>query len=131
MDSKKNEKFRERYWDAKMISDGNTTLILAPYNFYLNDYFPHFGIDLFYLIKMILFRKLITLDAPKIKTINRSCFTPKFLINKIKRKGYAYGLGEKSPTFLWASLFVFNECYFGVTMTFQKQQFWFFKIIPC
>ena len=45
------DEFRERYWDAKIITDGNIASVWAPYDFYLNGLFSHCGVDLFYLVK--------------------------------------------------------------------------------
>ena len=51
MDPNKPEQFRERYWDAKIITDGYIASVWAPYDFYLNGSFSHCGVDLFYLVK--------------------------------------------------------------------------------
>tara|TARA_B110000003_G_scaffold172618_1_gene172210 strand:+ start:53286 stop:53798 length:513 start_codon:yes stop_codon:yes gene_type:complete len=51
MDPNKKEDFRERYWDANVITDGNIASVWAPYDFYLNGSFSHCGVDLFYLVK--------------------------------------------------------------------------------
>ena len=51
MNPKNKDKFRERYWDAKIITDGNIASVWAPYDFYLNGSFSHCGVDLFYLVK--------------------------------------------------------------------------------
>ena len=37
MNPNNKEQFRERYWDAKIITDGNIATVWAPYDFYLND----------------------------------------------------------------------------------------------
>ena len=47
----KPEQYKERYWDAFIVSDGNIASVWAPYDFYLNDKFSHCGVDLFYLVK--------------------------------------------------------------------------------
>ena len=47
----KPEQYKERYWDALIVSDGNIASVWAPYDFYLNDKFSHCGVDLFYLVK--------------------------------------------------------------------------------
>ena len=44
-------KFRERYWDAKVITEGNIASVWAPYDFYIDGSFSHCGVDLFYLVK--------------------------------------------------------------------------------
>lgn len=51
MNPKTSEQFRERYWDAKVITDGAIASVWAPYDFYLNGSFSHCGVDLFYLVK--------------------------------------------------------------------------------
>lgn len=51
MNPKTSEQFRERYWDAKVITDGYIASVWAPYDFYLNGSFSHCGVDLFYLVK--------------------------------------------------------------------------------
>ena len=51
MNPNNKEQFRERYWDAKIITDGNIATVWAPYDFYLNGAFSHCGVDLFYLVK--------------------------------------------------------------------------------
>ena len=43
--------FRERYWDAVVLSDGNIASVWAPYDFFSNGKFSHCGVDLFYLVK--------------------------------------------------------------------------------
>jgi hypothetical protein len=44
-------RFRERYWDAKVITEGNIASVWAPYDFYIDGSFSHCGVDLFYLVK--------------------------------------------------------------------------------
>ncbi len=51
VDTIKKELLRERYWDGKIITDGNIATVWAPYDFYLNGAFSHCGVDLFYLVK--------------------------------------------------------------------------------
>jgi|TARA_B110000196_G_scaffold177214_1_gene151981 hypothetical protein len=51
MNPKTSEQFRERYWDAKVLTDGFIASVWAPYDFYLNGSFSHCGVDLFYLVK--------------------------------------------------------------------------------
>ncbi|MDG1509236.1 MAG: hypothetical protein P8Q53_05605 [Flavobacteriaceae bacterium] len=48
---KNSEQFRERYWDAKVLTDGFIASVWAPYDFYLKGSFSHCGVDLFYLVK--------------------------------------------------------------------------------
>ena len=43
--------FRERYWDAVVLTDGNIASVWAPYDFFRNGKFSHCGVDLFYLVK--------------------------------------------------------------------------------
>ena len=43
--------FRERYWDAAVLTDGNIASVWAPYDFFRNGKFSHCGVDLFYLVK--------------------------------------------------------------------------------
>ena len=43
--------FRERYWDAAVLTDGNIASVWAPYDFFSNGKFSHCGVDLFYLVK--------------------------------------------------------------------------------
>ena len=43
--------FRERYWDAVVLTDGNIASVWAPYDFFSNGKFSHCGVDLFYLVK--------------------------------------------------------------------------------
>ena len=43
--------FRERYWDAVVLTDGNIASVWAPYDFFINGKFSHCGVDLFYLVK--------------------------------------------------------------------------------
>ena len=43
--------FRERYWDATVLTDGNIASVWAPYDFFRNGKFSHCGVDLFYLVK--------------------------------------------------------------------------------
>jgi len=43
--------FRERYWDAAVLTDGNIASVWAPYDFFKNGKFSHCGVDLFYLVK--------------------------------------------------------------------------------
>ena len=43
--------YRERYWDAVVLTEGNIASVLAPYDFYINGEFSHCGVDLFYLVK--------------------------------------------------------------------------------
>ena len=45
------EDFRERYWDAVVLTDGNIASVWAPYDFFSNGKFSHCGVDLFYLVK--------------------------------------------------------------------------------
>ena len=51
MNPKTSEQFRERYWDAKVLTYGFIASVWAPYDFYLNGSFSHCGVDLFYLVK--------------------------------------------------------------------------------
>ena len=51
MDPNKPEKFRERYWNATVLTNGQIASVWAPYDFYLNEEFSHCGVDLFYLVK--------------------------------------------------------------------------------
>jgi len=51
MNPKNPNAHRERYWDAKIITDGAIASVWAPYDFYLNGLFSHCGVDLFYLVK--------------------------------------------------------------------------------
>ncbi len=43
--------YRERYWDAVVLTEGNIASVWAPYDFYINGEFSHCGVDLFYLVK--------------------------------------------------------------------------------
>jgi|TARA_B110000503_G_scaffold92768_1_gene139825 hypothetical protein len=43
--------YRERYWDAVVITEGNIASVWAPYDFYINGEFSHCGVDLFYLVR--------------------------------------------------------------------------------
>ena len=43
--------FRERYWDAVVLTDGNIASVWAPDDFFSNGKFSHCGVDLFYLVK--------------------------------------------------------------------------------
>ena len=36
---KNSEQFRERYWDAKVLTEGFIASVWAPYDFYLNGFF--------------------------------------------------------------------------------------------
>ena len=45
------DSFRERYWDAVVLTDGNIASVWAPYDFFSNGKFSHCGVDLFYLVK--------------------------------------------------------------------------------
>ena len=45
------DSFRERYWDAVVLTDGNIASVWAPYDFFSNGRFSHCGVDLFYLVK--------------------------------------------------------------------------------
>ena len=45
------ESFRERYWDAAVLTEGNIASVWAPYDFFSNGKFSHCGVDLFYLVK--------------------------------------------------------------------------------
>ncbi len=44
-------RFLERYWDPKVLIDGNIAVFWAPYDFHIEGEFSHCGIDSFQLVK--------------------------------------------------------------------------------